>query len=626
MDGAARPWRRQARKALAWTGVGLLVGALALAAVTAALNRGRYEDGLLEETGGWWLVSAVVALVVLSFGVRWQVRHPRVLDDDPRGRGRVFWLSLCALGVGYLAFAGFPADAFQATAEGAWQYDPSPAAAGMWLVVCMVALGCLLMLSSARPPRLLPLRRSLPFAAAGVFAVVLAGGLVEAVVFPREPHTVAEGNGDPAPVPEAVGRVGWSWAPPMGVRIEEVRAGTHGPLVLLDDGAVSLDGTTGEELWSFRRPRDWGGSAWADDEHVYVRYAHGAPPEEETPADVSGEPVERTTVVLDIATGEVVGESTALEPGEGKLVAMTPEARIERFRADSNGEFVLGATSLEGEEELWSRTLAAPGEGRMCRHGALRRYADLLVVLYGCATEPPDGAGYEDFQNLFMSREVRVEVTVTAVDVATGEEAWRYGWETEPDERSPDLVEGRSPAGDGTPVIVLERPGGDPELLLLDAATGERLDHLPGFVLDGDGTGSETYGGVVRIDTEGSVVHEAPRGGALIHRADASGEITATADLGDINVGTAVDDVVALEDMALVPRMRGPLNRDDQQVELAVAPFGGSVTWETARWIDPGGRLLTDMLAVPGAVVLHTDGDYGDYRSGEGPLVEGLVP
>ncbi|MFD6951715.1 hypothetical protein A6A08_16790 [Nocardiopsis sp. TSRI0078] len=125
--------------------------------------------------------------------------------------------------------------------------------------------------------------------------------------------------------------------------------------------------------------------------------------------------------------------------------------------------------------------------------------------------------------------------------------------------------------------------GGGAELLLLDAATGERLDRLPGFVLEEDGTRSPAYGGVVRIGTGGSVVHEVLRDDSPVHRADASGEITATADLGDINAGAVVDDVVALEDTALVPRMRGPLNTDEQQLGLVVAPFGGTVNWKTAR-------------------------------------------
>ncbi|WP_017572519.1 outer membrane protein assembly factor BamB family protein [Nocardiopsis halotolerans] len=619
MDGTARPWNRRVRNALAWLGAGLLVGALALAVVTVVVTWGQYEDGLLEEVDGWWMFSVIIASLVLYFGIRWGPPAFSLVADDEYEWSYLFWISLFSLVGPILVYVGFPGHSFATTADGAREYDPSPAAASMWLVVCMVALGCLLMLPSARPPRLRPFRVSLSFATAGVLAVVLVTGLVSMVAFPREPHTVAGEMGEPASVPESVSRVGWSWSPPLGVGVEEVRAGTHGPLVLLEDGVVSLDGPTGEELWSFRRPRDWDRNVWVDDEHVYVRYAQGdPPPEEETETDAG--PVERTTVVLDIATGEVLDEFTALEPDEGRLVAVTPEARIERFVTYPGGEVVLRGSSLDGDGKLWSRTLVTPGEGQMCRHDDPRRYGNLLVTLHGCASGLWEERGYVPFRDVFLLQQDPVEATVTAVDVTTGEEAWRHEWVTEPEEWPADLVGGHSPVGDGTPVIALERWDGDPELLLLDAATGERLDHLPDFMLDEDGTRSEDYGGVVRIDTEGSVVHEIPGYGALIHRADASGEITATADLGDINAETAVDDIVALEDMALIPRMRDPYDLEDQQTKVAVAPFGETVTWDTVQWLDPDGRFLVDMLAVPGAVVVHTDGDY------EEPLVEGLVP
>lgn len=344
-----------------WVGAGLLVGALTLAFFTVVVNWGRHEDGLLDETGGWWLLSVLVAVLVLAYGVQWGRVDPRLPVREPEGRAYVFWLAVFSAGGVYLAFVGFPTDAFSATVDDARRYDPSPAAAGMWLVVCSVALGCLFMLPSVHAPRLRPLRGSLPSVTAGASAVVLVGVLMVTTAFPRQPGSTAGELGDPAPVPSVVGGMGWSWAPPMGTEIEEVRAGTHGPLALLDDGVVSLDGTTGEELWSFRRPRDWGRSVWADDEHAYVRYAHGTVPEETEP-DAPGEPIERTTVVLDIGTGEITGEHTVLEPDEwGVLVGVTPEARIERSWADDDGTLVLTGRSLDDGEELWSRTLVEAG-------------------------------------------------------------------------------------------------------------------------------------------------------------------------------------------------------------------------------------------------------------------------
>jgi outer membrane protein assembly factor BamB len=613
------------RSALAWSGAGLLAGALLLAAATVIRDWGRYEDGLLEETGGWWIPGVAVAGLALLYGIRWNLTRSRRLDDEPRGRAYAVWLALAALGGVYPAVAGFPRDSFPATAETAWHYDPSPAAVAMWLVVCAVVLGCLLMLASVRPQSPAPLRRSLPFATAGVLAVVLVSVLVGVTAFPREPHTIAAEGGDPPPVPEAVSRVGWSWAPPMGARIEEVRAGTHGPLVLLGDGAVSLDGETGEERWSFRRPRDHGRSVWADDAHVYVRYVRGYVPEGAEPG-ADGEPVERTTAVLDIATGEVTGEHTALQQdGWGGLVAMTPEARVGLVRTGPGGSLALSARSLDGGEELWSRTLAEADDGRACRHEDPLRYGDLLVTLHGCAPERQSRLGdYSDYESFFdlFSGENRVEVAVAAVDLTTGEEAWRHTWVTGPGEMAPEPVGGGYPVGEGDPVVVLEQYDADPALRVLDAATGERIDRLPDLVADGDWGRDEDYEreSVVRADTAGGVLRESLHDGSLFHRVDASGGITATADTGSLLSGFAsTENVVALEDVVLVPRTRAPLGAADRRAEVAVASFGESVSWDTARWITPEGRMLVDMLAVPGAVVVHTGED-------EGSLVEGLVP
>lgn len=626
MDGAGAPDRRgQVRNTLAWTGAGLLAGALLLAVTTVVRNWGRYEDGLLEETGAWWVPGAVVAGMALFYGIRWNLTRSRRLDDDPEGRAYVVWLALAALGGVYPAIAGFPRDAFEATAETAWHYDPSPAAAAMWLVVCAVVLGCLSMLASVQPQRLTPLRRSLPPVTAGVLAVVLVSALVGVTAFPRQPHTTAAEGGDPPPVPESVSRVGWSWAPPMGTRIDEVRAGTHGPLVLLGDGAVSLDGATGEERWSFRRPRDRGRSVWADDAHVYVHYVHGDVPEGTEPG-ADGEPVEWTTAVLDIATGEVTGEHTVLQRnGWGGLVAMTPEARIGLVRTDPGGSLALTARSLDGGGELWSRTLVEADDGRACRHEDPLRYGDLLVTLHGCAPERQsrigDHSDYESFFSLFTGGN-RVEVAVTAVDLTTGEESWRHAWAAAPGETAPEPVGRPHPAGDGTPVIALEQYDADPALRVLDAATGERLDRLPALVAD------EAWGrdgdyepeSVVRVDTAGGVLRESLHDGSLFHRVDASGGITATADTGGLLGGFAsTENVVALEDVVLVPRTRAPLAADDRRTEAAVAPFGESVSWDTARWITTEGQVLVDMLAAPGAVVVHTGED-------EESLVEGLVP
>ncbi|QUX27515.1 hypothetical protein KGD83_19645 [Nocardiopsis akebiae] len=231
-----------------------------------------------------------------------------------------------------------------------------------------------------------------------------------------------------------------------------------------------------------------------------------------------------------------------------------------------------------------------------------------------------DHSDYEGFSDLF-SGEDRVEVAVTAVDLTTGEETWRHTWDAEPGRTAPEPVGGGYPGGEGDPVVALEQYDADPVLRVLDAATGERIDVLPDIVADEDWGGDEDYEpeSVVRAGTTGGVLHEDLRGGSLFHRVDASGGITATADPGDLLSGLAsMENVVALEEAVVVPRVPPTAWGDERVVGVAVAPFGRSVSRDTSRWIVPEGRVLVDVLAAPGAVVVHTGDD-------EESLVEGLV-
>ncbi|WP_223839437.1 hypothetical protein [Nocardiopsis deserti] len=91
--------------------------------------------------------------------------------------------------------------------------------------------------------------------AAGLVLVLLFElGLGAALHQPTE-HTVADAVPDtPAPVPSDVSEVGWEWEAPQGVSVRGVEPGPFGPLLVLEDGVVALDGSSGEVLWSYRHP------------------------------------------------------------------------------------------------------------------------------------------------------------------------------------------------------------------------------------------------------------------------------------------------------------------------------------------------------------------------------------
>ncbi|WP_239647948.1 hypothetical protein [Nocardiopsis ganjiahuensis] len=566
MTGEREPGRR--RGALAWAGAGLLVGALVWAGVVAWAYDGERRP---EETGGWWLLSLLIALLVLARGVAWRRGGPAA----ETGR-YVSWMCAAA-GLGLLAaLFAFPRDAFEATTRDPWAFTPAPFAVHLWLVACAVGTGCVLMLLGRRGPDPRPLRRSLPFLGAGALAVPLAGVLVARFLVPWVPHHVADGLGEPAPVPAEVSEAGWEWRTPMGTEVDTVRPGSHGPLVLLYDGAVALDGGTGEELWSYRRPHDRVEKVWVADGRVHVRHGAGT--------DDSGEQVWET-VVLDAGTGEVLEEgSEAAVPSTGWM--------------NEHGRALV--------EDL----LELPDH---CVVAHTQSYGHRLVGVVGClevadeetveqSVRSADPFGWEDF---------RTEVAVVAVDPLEGTELWRTGWTAPPSAPSPRL--GKAPGGTaGSAVIVQHGPEG--RTAVLDPGTGEELVAPPEELAS-----SEDLIGVAYADADRAVFAvETGHLETTFHRVDAAGETTGTAVVEEAYLGYTVgSERIALLDGALV--IARSTDVEDVSKTVMVAPFG-----ETTRWRD--GVLLEleregdlDVLAVPGAAVLVGQDDRSQ-------LLEGLVP
>lgn len=523
-----------------------------------------------EETGGWWVLSLLVALLVLARGVAWRRGGPAV----ETGR-YLSWMGV-ATGLGLLAaLLSFPRDALEATTRGPWAFAPAPFAVHLWLVACAVGSGCVLMLLGRCSPDPRPLHRSLPFLGAGALAAPLAGVLVARFLVPWVPHHVADGLGDPAPVPAEVSEAGWEWRSPMGTEVDSVYPGSHGPLVLLHDGAVALDGGTGEELWSYRRPHDRVRDVWAADGRVHVRHGAGT--------DDSGEQAWEA-VVLDAGTGEVLEEGSEAEvPSTGWM--------------NEHGRALV--------EEL----LELPDH---CVPALTESYGHRLVAVVGCledadeetveqAVRSGDPFGWEDFET---------EAAVVAVDPLEGTELWRTEWTAPPPAPTPRLA--KAPGGTaGSAVIVRYGPEG--RTAVLDPETGEEL------VAPEELANSEDLIGVAYADAAEAVFAvETGHLETTFHRVDAAGAVTGTAVVEEAFLGYTVgSERIALLDGALVIARSADV--EDVSKAVVVAPFG-----ETTRWRD--GLLLEreregglGVLAVPGAAVLVGQDD----RSW---LLEGLVP
>src|SRR5699024_3796987 len=97
----------------------------------------------------------------------------------------------------------------------------------------------------------------------------------------------------------------------------DVLAGTGDAIMVLSDGVIGLDGTTGTEQWRYRSPDDSLVRAEATPEGSTVVLTYGGKDEGEL--DV---------VVLEPATGEIRGQYPASAAGGDQTTTLTEEARL----------------------------------------------------------------------------------------------------------------------------------------------------------------------------------------------------------------------------------------------------------------------------------------------------------
>lgn len=474
-----------------------------------------------------------------------------------------------------------------------------------------------------RPRRGSGTRTTVVAAASGAVAVALLAGLVWALTPPRLIHTVASGDpGEPPAVPSGVDGVGWTWSPPSGVRVESVAAGPRGPILVLSDGVVALDGASGEEVWTYREPHGWDAEALLFEDVVLLTRDLGATV---------------TATPLDPATGEAVGGERRLEG----LVGYAPSTTLHEYRdgAGTRGvqarEFDGTATGSGGarwtfvprgeglfcelQRDLWPTTDPDTGDGRVvvahtCADAREYEERTLQPALPG-----ESGDGSDDILAHGGSLDTAV-ATVAALDLTSGEEVWRYEY---PVRRSwgrfdLDLADGTVHSEGGAPAL---RFRADSELHLLDPRTGEPLGH-PEEARDARGRFGPRVDRVLRADTAGTVIAvegRYPGSGEPLEvlTTDPEGGVTARVTVDpDGPVPEPLDLAVVLDDTLLIPytdRENG--ERGVHSLALASGDLGGERVEIGSPANDvPGEHRL---VAVPGAVV--------SYGTGAAD-VHGLVP
>lgn len=566
---------RRTESVLAWVGAGAVAGALLLAAATVALHWWGGSDrseGLFERFGWGWFWACLIGGIALWRRVHWKRDAP----DPTRGWDYVTGMAIAATVVWLIAGHGL--------ADG---WHP------MGVVVCALAVGLLLMLTVVRRPSLESRTRSLTSFGAGALVVVLVGAILPVLVEGDDRsetrHVIAEDPPEAAPVPERVAGVGWSWEPEGSAQIERVVRGEHGPLAVLGDGVVSLDGTDGSEVWSYRRPAG---------ESVNVRTAYG----QVYLTDTSG-----TTEVLDRATGESLAEYTGVpnEDSEGDVGHVMGWSGAVRVHDDQrDGEPGMSAWDAESGEELWFRRLA-PEEGLVCEGGSPNVRRDTVVYAIACVGE--DDFAASDSEYLLLHAAERAEFRVVSVDLRTGEELWSHEREDREEMFVPRHPWIGPAQGDGGKVLVVEGGLAAVPALLLDPETGEELLHLTEerseveFVLDADADGatvlySENYAGteILHIDMEGNHTEVVEEGGAYLDR--------------------------YLETFALLPEQLLAFSGNEEGAQVLVASPGGTLGEGLDNRIALESRKPVEQLVTtPGGVTVLMD-EFSDTH------LEGLVP
>ncbi|GAB3703126.1 hypothetical protein [Nocardiopsis oceani] len=454
---------------------------------------------------------------------------------------------------------------------------------------------------------------------------------------------LAEAPADPAPVPTDAAVEGWTWAPPLDAAAVRVDAGTHGPVVVLEDGLVGLHGETGEELWTHRSPYPVRPPQWA----MGVVDGRNDLAAVVVEAEESGDGGELHRRLLDTATGEVVEEGPFL--GEELLDgAHGPEiSAVDAYVFRTEGDLIAVGP---GGEELWERPASGWDGERGCLFGpeGAAFHQDQVILGELCTDqelEAHSSDGYRHVLSMIEEGGGTESNSVVALDVATGQENWRRDWEAR-DGDHPPVPEPSEPL----------RPGAEPLVKVgdrvLDTGTGADSAALGRDADDLESLASELGVFAWHADSQGALIPEWYPSGSdeplLLHRTGADGDVLDTTALPDsvptdqVGSGAVLANTLVYADN-LPPR--GFTSGDPPPAAVLVTPLG-----EGAAGDGSTGRIdlesgLSDQRAevphdelgelgerdesgysltpVPGAVAMLR---YQGYRGHQVAQVHGLVP
>ncbi len=615
--------------ALGSIGLGLLTGGVLLALV-AVFRLGAMGNDALEtvtELPSWWVTVALGTLAAL-ITPRWGEEQAGTQSKGHQRWAHTLLFAVVGMSSLYVSYAAFPANTFWATATSSEAYSPAPIRVSVWGAAVVIFLGAALTAASTRRPRVRAPLRFLPLFSAGLVLVIAAEFVLRASAL-YEPvdyviGTVAPED-DGLEVPTEANKVGWSWTAPTGARLESVQSGPSGPLLIFEDGIVALDGTTGDELWHYRKP-------YSDIVEVSVIHDGATGVVASLP---NGQPSgDQTITEISTTTGEITRESTlggwvsdaAPEDAGFDFKGRTSDMRLFLGSEDGNS-LRWSARSAETGEELWRFKLPS-SDGRTCAPDDLwaadRNYVlaeSRVVFLYGCLNVDPDtDAWRRNPWNQFDRQEGEFTLEVVAKDADTGRTAWKHTWEGS--QGSPMNIfrlaaSDPAPSREGDPVITLGSLTAPP--VILDPKDGTPITELPGDLAEFTAH-DRSFERLVYSDSEFTIIQT----GSVFDR-----ELSEVFQL-EPHTGSAIETIRASSDslffreletanllgdsISIMSRHRGSIG-DSRALSFATLPFGSDVTdvdWIELGPVHPDTRRATgvwedraQMVPVPGAVVAY---------------------
>lgn len=629
-------------EAVSWVGLGLVSGGILLAAIDMVRFPLMEEELTTPDGSLWWLAAVFLGAIVL-----WVVLRRDTWEREPGSairlnRTHTVFLLLASVLLLYVTYTAFSSTAFSWTAQNQQLYSPDAAGVSLWTATLVITLGTMLMAAAPHQPRLWPLLGSMPPMAGGLVLVLLFEfGLGAAALYQPTEHTVADAFSDtPAPVPSNVSEVGWEWEVPQGVSVQGVEPGPFGPLMVLEDGVVALDGSSGEVLWSYRHPYN----SWA--RVVISDGGTRAIVTRQPAADRSGR---HHVTEIDTVTGGILREFTVpplLEEDEDTRVdflAGTSEVRLYSWQDTDEGQRIR-VHAVDSNEELWSPTVPEPRDRTCSNFGGwqsgenLLLHEDQVLITYSCADK--DRLDEDTtLRDLSYDNSEPLTGVVAAFDARTGEENWVREWDDTNTELS--ISVDRPVPGTGShPVVVAQGRYRTDAPRVLDLRDGSDTVGLPPELMDSETVMSNDFEQLVRVGSESTVL--LARGSAdqgdgdeyepfLFHRVSASGQIIATAEMPFSAVFLdQLPEAVALEGAVIIPRLEYDETGTQESIPaVIVIPYdAGPDALRTIRFdepeftSDPGmfGARTGDHRAVPvpGAVVAYV-------RGTETTIVRGLV-